>query len=53
MTQQFIEAFSAMQKQTLKIAQDHGFNLEQPVNDERHMLLIIGEVSEAMEAQLS
>lgn len=50
MTQQFIEAFSAMQKQTLKIAQDHGFNLEQPVNDERHLLLIVGEVSEAMEA---
>ena len=50
MTQLFIQEFAAMQKQTLKIAQDHGFNLEQPVNDERHLLLITGEVSEATEA---
>ena len=50
MTQQFIESFTEMQKRTLKIAQNHGFNLEQPVNDERHLLLITGEVSEATEA---
>ena len=50
MSQQFIEAFEEMQKQTLKIAQAHGFNLEQPVNDERHLLLIVGEVAEATEA---
>lgn len=50
MSQEFIATFSAMQKQTLKIAQDHGFNLEQPVNDERHLLLIVGEVAEATEA---
>lgn len=47
---QFIEEFKAMQAKTLKIAQDHGFNIEQPVNDERHLLLIVGEVSEALES---
>ncbi len=50
MTQQFIESFAAMQKQTLKIAQDHGFNLEQPVDDARHLMLIVCELAEGFEA---
>lgn len=46
---QFTESFKEFQIKVLKIAQDHGFH-DGEVNDERCLLLIIGEVCEAMES---